>query len=120
MENVVKEYSPVLEPVIMTDNAISHFNNVAAGKYVKFGIIGGGCAGYQYHWEVFETLQDHFDDDWKKEYGNFTLYVDSVSVPYLSGTKVDYVSDITGSKVVIENPNAQGGCGCGDSVNITI
>jgi len=38
--------------VTLTDKAVDHFSSVAKGKYVKFGIMGGGCAGFQYHWET--------------------------------------------------------------------
>lgn len=103
--------------VTLTEPAIEHFNNVANGKNVKFGIIGGGCAGFQYHWEMYENVEDHMAEDEVTEFENFKLYVDSMSFLYLTGTVVDYVSDITGSRIEILNPNAQSGCGCGVSVN---
>lgn len=103
--------------VTLTEKAINHFTNIASGKLVKFGIIGGGCAGFQYHWEIFDDVQGHMESDEVQEYEKFTLYVDSHSLMYLIGTTVDYVSDITGSKIEIYNPNAQSGCGCGVSVN---
>jgi len=103
--------------VTLTETAIKHFTNIASGKLVKFGIIGGGCAGFQYHWEIFDEVKGHMEDDEVQPYDAFTLYVDSHSIIYLVGTTVDYVSDITGSKIEIHNPNAQSGCGCGTSVN---
>lgn len=103
--------------VTLTDAAQAHFKNIAEGKNVKFGIVGGGCAGFQYHWEIFDGVEDHMLDDDISDYGDFKLYVDSYSIMMLVGTVVDYVTDITGSKVEINNPNAQAGCGCGVSVN---
>jgi iron-sulfur cluster assembly accessory protein len=103
--------------VKLTDKAIQHFTNIAAGKNVKFGIIGGGCAGFQYHWEIIDGVADHMLEDEVITYPEFNLYVDSHSIMYLVGTTVDYVSDITGSKIELFNPNAQSGCGCGVSVN---
>ena len=103
--------------VTLTEKAINHFTNIASGKLVKFGIIGGGCAGFQYHWEIFDEVKDHMEDDDVQELGAFKLYVDSHSIMYLIGTTVDYVSDITGSRIEIYNPNAHSGCGCGTSVN---
>ena len=34
---------------------------------------------------------------------------------YLSGAVIDYKDDISGSRFVINNPNAQTTCGCGSS-----
>lgn len=103
--------------VTLTEKAQLHFKNIASGKNVKFGIVGGGCAGFQYHWDIFEGVEDHMLDDDITDYGDFNLYVDSYSIMMLIGTVVDYTTDITGSKIEINNPNAQSGCGCGVSVN---
>jgi iron-sulfur cluster assembly accessory protein len=112
----VYDPSTVTSSVELTDSAIQHFINVAEGKLVKFGIIGGGCSGFQYHWETYDELQPHMDGDDVTDYGKFTLYVDNYSLPYLAGTTVDYVNDLTGSRIEIMNPNTTGGCGCGESI----
>jgi iron-sulfur cluster assembly accessory protein len=117
----VKKYDPESPKIVkLTDAAIGHFNNVAKGKYVKFGIMGGGCAGFQYHWELYDEPQDHMEKDEQTDYGEFILSVDSYSIMYLIGTTVDYTTDITGSKIDIQNPQAQAGCGCGESVNFNV
>jgi len=105
------------EVVQLTDEAIQHFSKAAEGKLLKFGIIGGGCSGFQYHWETYDEFQEHMEDDEVTDYGKFTLYVDSYSLEYLAGTVVDYVSDLAGSRIEIGNPNVTGGCGCGESIN---
>jgi iron-sulfur cluster assembly accessory protein len=68
-------------------------------------------------WTVHDGVEDHMEGDTVQEYDSFTLYVHSMSLPYLTNSTVDYVTDITGSKIEIHNPNSQGGCGCGESVN---
>jgi Fe-S cluster assembly iron-binding protein IscA len=35
----------------------------------------------------------------------------------LVGSTVDYLSDITGNRIEVNNPLASAGCGCGISVN---
>lgn len=111
-------YDPTMaaDVVDLTDSAVQHFSNVAKGKLVKFGIIGGGCSGFQYHWETYDEYQEHMDGDAVTEYPDFTLYVDNYSIPYLSGTVVAFVTDLQGSRIEIQNPNTTGGCGCGESV----
>lgn len=112
-----ESYDPSAYNVVdMTPGAINHFTNVAGGKFLKFGIIGGGCSGFQYHWEIYDEEQDHFEGDEVVDYGSFKLYVDNYSLPYLAGTTVDFVTDLQGSRVEIQNPNTTGGCGCGESV----
>ena len=117
----VEKYDPEKQQVVsLTDGAIKHFTTVAPGQYVKFGIIGGGCAGFQYHWEMYDEPQDHMEQDEQTEFENFTLSVDGHSLMYLFGTTVDYVSDLTGNRIEINNPQAQAGCGCGESVNFNV
>jgi iron-sulfur cluster assembly accessory protein len=109
-----------MNTINLTPDAITHFGNVAEGKIIKFGIIGGGCSGFQYHWEVYDEPQEHMADDEQIQYDKFLLSIDSYSVPYLVGSTVNYISDITGSRIDISNPNSAGGCGCGSSVNFDV
>lgn len=117
----VEKYNPEHSYAVnLTKKAIAHFANVGKGKIVKFGIIGGGCAGFQYHWELYDDQVDHMGRDEQTDYGDFILSVDSHSIMYLIGTTVDYVSDLTGNRIDIQNPQAQAGCGCGESVNFNV
>jgi len=45
---------------------------------------------------------------------SFEVVVDRKSVPYLTGATIDFVDGLK-SGFVIDNPNAQGSCACGDS-----
>jgi iron-sulfur cluster assembly accessory protein len=76
--------------------------------YLRIAIQGGGCSGFSY---VFDFAQGKEDDDF--EFGK--VLVDSMSMSYLQGAKVDFVDDLMGSSFNIENPNAQTTCGCGSS-----
>ena len=46
------------------------------------------------------------------------LLIDPLSLQYLSGSTIDYVEDLTGSKFIVKNPNAVTTCGCGESFSI--
>jgi iron-sulfur cluster insertion protein len=45
------------------------------------------------------------------------VLVDSVSMEYLRGARIDYREDAMGANFVIDNPQAQTTCGCGSSFN---
>ena len=108
---------PVRQAVTMTEKAIQHFANIAEGKIVKFGVEGGGCAGFQYSWKILNDQDELFADDEIVKYEKFTFAVDGASLMMLIGSSVDYLTDITGSHIEVINPLAKAGCGCGVSVN---
>ena len=78
-------------------------------------VTGGGCSGFQYGFK-FDN-DEAFDDD-IIEFDEFTLLVDSMSYPYLYGSTLDFVEDLSGAKFVIKNPNAKTTCGCGESFTV--
>ena len=75
-------------------------------------VTGGGCSGFQYGFKFDDDVA--FDDD-VIQFDNFSILVDSMSYPYLYGSTLDFVEDLSGSKFVINNPNAKTTCGCGES-----
>ena len=81
---------------------------------LRISVAPGGCAGLRY--------QLYFDDrnldgDVSEEFGGVRLVVDKMSVPYLSGAKIDFSDTIESQGFTIDNPNAGGSCACGDSFN---
>jgi iron-sulfur cluster assembly accessory protein len=59
-----------------------------------------------------EERADAADDSRKR--AGFDVVVDRQSMPYLAGATIDFVDGLTPG-FVIDNPNAHGGCACGDS-----
>jgi iron-sulfur cluster insertion protein len=78
-------------------------------------VQGGGCSGFSYGF-TFDEEQN--EDDFVIEEPGFKLYVDSMSMQYMTGANVDYKEDIMGSSFVINNPNATSTCGCGSSFSV--
>ena len=78
-------------------------------------ITGGGCNGFSYG---FTFDDDVADDDALVENDGVVMIVDAMSYPYLEGSDVDYVEDLSGSQFVVVNPNAASTCGCGNSFSI--
>ena len=108
------------QSINLTDNAHARIENVMnsnkeLGSKFRVYVTGGGCSGFQYGFKFDSEVA--FDDD-VIEFDNFSVLLDSMSYPYLFGSTLDFVEDLSGSKFVIENPNAQTTCGCGESFTI--
>jgi iron-sulfur cluster assembly accessory protein len=78
---------------------------------LRVRVVGGGCSGFQYQL-VFDTAQP---GDQVFEADGVKVVVDPKSFLYLNGTEIDYVDGLTGAGFTMKNPNAKGGCGCGQS-----
>jgi iron-sulfur cluster insertion protein len=78
-------------------------------------VQGGGCSGFTYGFTIDEEQNE---DDFVIEKSGVVILVDSMSMQYLQGAKIDYQDDLSGSQFVISNPNAQSTCGCGSSFSV--
>ena len=83
-----------------------------AGSGLRVFVQGGGCSGFQYGLMIEEARADA---DQVFESNGVRLYVDPISIRYLSGAEVDFVDTVTGGGFTIKNPNATSTCGCGSS-----
>ena len=81
---------------------------------LRIAVIGGGCSGFQYQMTLDKEANA---DDSVIEQDGLKVFVDTRSLLYLNGTRVDYVDDLNGSGFKFENPNAKSSCGCGESFN---
>lgn len=82
--------------------------------FLRIAVQPGGCSGLRYQ-TYFDYEQK--DGDQIISYGDFDLRVDKMSWPYLDGATMDFVDKIDKQGFTIDNPNAQGGCACGESFN---
>ena len=78
----------------------------------RISVLGGGCSGFKYKFEYDAT-----QNDWDLVFteGGATVLVDDLSIQFIKDSELDYEKDISGSRFVINNPNAASGCGCGAS-----
>jgi len=84
---------------------------------LRIAVQPGGCAGMQYQLFfdersldgdlAFEQLTDAS--------GAVPLVVDRASAPLLAGASISYTDTIEKQGFEIDNPNAGGGCACGNS-----
>ena len=82
---------------------------------LRVAVDGGGCSGFQYRLELVETAEP---DDIRIETDGQAAVVDPVSLPFLKGSEIAFVDDLSGAQFVVRNPNAASSCGCGVSFSI--
>lgn len=82
---------------------------------LRVAVDGGGCSGFQYRLELVEAADA---DDVRIETGGQAALVDPVSLPFLKGSEIAFVDDLSGAQFVVRNPNAASSCGCGVSFSI--
>jgi len=79
---------------------------------LRVAVQPGGCSGLQYQLFFDErTLDGDIDID---AHG-VPIVVDRMSAPYLGGATIDFTDTIEQQGFTIDNPNASGGCACGNS-----
>ena len=80
-------------------------------------VQGGGCSGFQYGLMIEEGEGDA-ESDRVFESNGVKLFIDPISIRYLTGAEVDFVDNLEGSGFTIKNPNAKSTCGCGSSFGV--
>ena len=79
---------------------------------VRVFVRGGGCSGFEYGLNI--EIQPN-DTDNVFESNGIRIFVDPISIRYLSGSEIDYTDDLVGGGFKVNNPNAKSTCGCGQS-----
>jgi iron-sulfur cluster assembly accessory protein len=85
------------------------------GARLRVSVNGGGCSGFQY---AFDIERDRAEDDILVGGGEVEVLIDPVSMQYLAGSEIDFVSDLMGQSFRVHNPQATASCGCGTSFSI--
>ena len=86
-------------------------------SYIRLGITGGGCAGFEY---IFDSSNVQDPNDVVLDYGKWKFLIDKVSLPYINGMPLDYVKEGLNSFFKFINPKEQSSCGCGVSINFDL
>jgi len=85
---------------------------LTASYGLRVFVQGGGCGGMQYGMTFEDSPRE--DDEVYEQHG-LKVYIDPVSLFYVSGARIDWVDSLMGGGFNIENPNATSSCGCGSS-----
>ncbi len=94
-------------------------------KNIWFGVQGGGCSGFSYQWK-FVDEPDPKDEEVmightltaSQDTVDVKLIIDRTSTMYILGSTIDYVKDIAGSFLKVDNPMSSSSCGCGESFSV--
>ena len=80
---------------------------------LRVGVKGGGCSGlsYTFAWEREARMGDEV---FEGPHGA-KIFVDKKSHLFLSGTTLEYDTELLSRGFVFHNPNAKQTCGCGSS-----
>ena len=101
--------------IAFTEKAIDVLkDSVTSPDMIRVSVKGGGCSGMQYVWDFASNWpnvkwSDPIDD---------TLVLDPLAELYVTGSTIDYVTELGGSFLVVKNPTASSSCGCGESFSV--
>ena len=104
----------------VTDNAIQKLLEKKSQdnfEYIRIGITGGGCAGFEY---IFDSVQAKEDTDVIVDYGPIQFVIDKISIPYILGMTLDFQKDGLNEVFKFINPKEEASCGCGVSINFDL
>ncbi len=105
--------------ISVSDRAANRIRDILASeagqRALRVSVLGGGCSGFRYE---FEIVPDANADDLVIEKSGARVVIDPVSIPYMSGSEIDFVDDLIGASFKITNPNATASCGCGTSFSL--
>jgi iron-sulfur cluster assembly protein len=81
---------------------------------LRVGVRGGGCSGFQYQL----AFDEQRDGDVVFESHGLKLLVNDESLPFVSGSTIDYEESLQGAGFKVSNPNVVAACGCGSSFRV--
>ena len=88
-------------------------------SYIRLGITGGGCAGFEYIFDSTSSGPDN-DRDVVVDYGELQFIIDKLSLPYLLGMTLDFRKEGLNEVFKFINPKEESSCGCGVSINFDL
>jgi len=114
---VVKLFDNQIE---FTDEAIKQIDLAAMGEEkfpvaLRVGVRGGGCSGFKYLLEFTDEIDPEEDTSDYYSPTGIKIVVDFMSLQYLKGVTIDYISSLAASGFKFSNPNVKKTCGCGSS-----
>lgn len=105
--------------VTLTASAAKRINAILAKQdgadFLRVSVEGGGCSGFSYKFDFAEAKNE---DDIIVELDGARVLIDEMSREFLSGSQIDFSSELIGAAFKITNPNATAACGCGTSFSV--
>ena len=111
-----------MQKLSITDEALERIKLIQSQEgegFLRITVDGGGCSGFSYSFNFDnKKLEDDIIASNDKN-GSPALVTDTISLNYLSGSKITWKEDLSGASFSIDNPNATSSCGCGTSFSVT-
>jgi iron-sulfur cluster assembly accessory protein len=102
--------------VTLTPTAAEKVRHLAADEpeacVLRVAVEGGGCSGFQYAIGFDEAPEA---GDIEVNCDGVRIVIDPISLPYLTGSKIDYIDGLMGAGFQFDNPNVASTCGCNSS-----
>lgn len=89
---------------------IRNTNSVPENYFLRIGVQGGGCSGFNY--ALGFDSEYNQNEDRKFSVQNLEVVIDMRSLFYLMGVTLDYVETPQGKGFIFSNPNNLPTCGC--------
>ncbi len=120
MTNVLMHRTSSTIDVVFSESAQqhikAHLQKNPEYKGLRLSVKKTGCSGYSYVVD-YVTIPEQ-NDKVERLMDDYVLCIDAASHPYLKGMRVDYVKQGLNAKLILENPNQTGQCGCGESFTV--
>ena len=111
-----------MQELSITEDALDRIKLIQSQEgegFLRITVDGGGCSGFSYSFNFDnKKLEDDIIASIDKN-GFPALVTDTISLNYLSGSKITWKEDLSGASFSIDNPNATSSCGCGTSFSVT-
>lgn len=105
--------------ITLTLQTANHINSClhrrGKGIGVRLGVNTTGCSGLAYKLEYVDEV---LPEDLVFESYGVKIFVDSQSLPYVTGTRLDYRREGLNEGFRFYNPNEKATCGCGESFTV--
>ncbi len=108
--------------ITLTKSAIERVKEIRQkesnqGKFLRVGVSGGGCSGFQYLFDLDNKLEEG-DIKIYEEGSEILALTDETSLQFLDGCEIEFVRELGASYFKVINPNAKASCGCGSSFSV--
>lgn len=105
--------------ITLTENAAKQIRKQLAkrgkGLALRIGVKKVGCSGFAY---TFDYADEVRAGDQMFESYDASVVIDAGSLPFLDGSRVDFVKEGLNDSFRFDNPNVDNTCGCGESFSL--
>ena len=105
--------------ITLTENAAKQIQRQlekrGKGIALRIGVRQVGCTGLAHTFDIADEIRAN---DHTFESHNARVLVDTDSLAFLDGSRIDFVTEGLKQMFKFDNPNVDSECGCGESFNV--